>query len=241
MKITTVSLAAVALLAATTPAAAITTFATFSATSNAPSVEFAGAANGAGTLSSVAQPVTFRFLDASGGAFKDFDATFNLLATTTGGLVAGGIGIAPVASGNLSFTTAAAVTYLGSTGTNLLTAMFSGSAVTAQIDGSTANYGVSTPPSSVTFTSDFLDFSNSTARDLAFAITGINPSVSASSFNGGTGVFAGTITGSFSADAFDGNGLPSVPEPATWALMIGGFGMVGTAMRRRKSLPTVSA
>ena len=26
---------------------------------------------------------------------------------------------------------------------------------------------------------------------------------------------------------------PTVPEPATWAMMIGGFGLVGTAMRRR--------
>jgi len=34
-----------------------------------------------------------------------------------------------------------------------------------------------------------------------------------------------------SADAF--NGTLSVPEPATWALMIGGFGFVGAAMRRR--------
>nr|WP_084192404.1 PEPxxWA-CTERM sorting domain-containing protein [Parasphingorhabdus marina] len=29
---------------------------------------------------------------------------------------------------------------------------------------------------------------------------------------------------------------PAVPEPATWAMMIGGFGLVGGAMRRRKKL-----
>lgn len=28
--------------------------------------------------------------------------------------------------------------------------------------------------------------------------------------------------------------LANVPEPATWALMIGGFGMVGVAARRRR-------
>lgn len=28
---------------------------------------------------------------------------------------------------------------------------------------------------------------------------------------------------------------PSVPEPATWAMMIVGFGLVGGAMRRRKT------
>lgn len=27
---------------------------------------------------------------------------------------------------------------------------------------------------------------------------------------------------------------PSVPEPASWAMMLGGFGLVGAAMRRRK-------
>lgn len=32
----------------------------------------------------------------------------------------------------------------------------------------------------------------------------------------------------------------AVPEPATWAMMIGGFGMVGGAMRRRKVATTVS-
>jgi hypothetical protein len=29
--------------------------------------------------------------------------------------------------------------------------------------------------------------------------------------------------------------LPGVPEPATWAMMIGGFGAVGAALRRRRS------
>jgi len=33
-------------------------------------------------------------------------------------------------------------------------------------------------------------------------------------------------------------GLPTVPEPSSWALMIGGFGLIGTALRRRRSSPT---
>ncbi|MEP2101127.1 MAG: PEPxxWA-CTERM sorting domain-containing protein [Parasphingorhabdus sp.] len=31
---------------------------------------------------------------------------------------------------------------------------------------------------------------------------------------------------------------PAVPEPATWAMMIGGFGLVGGAMRRRRKMTT---
>ena len=33
-------------------------------------------------------------------------------------------------------------------------------------------------------------------------------------------------------------GAAAVPEPANWAMMIGGFGMIGAAMRRRQSVTT---
>jgi hypothetical protein len=36
------------------------------------------------------------------------------------------------------------------------------------------------------------------------------------------------------------NDTGSVPEPSSWALMIGGFGMVGSAMRRRKGVPAAA-
>lgn len=32
-----------------------------------------------------------------------------------------------------------------------------------------------------------------------------------------------------------------IPEPQTWALLLAGFGLVGVAMRRRKSMPSVTA
>ena len=37
------------------------------------------------------------------------------------------------------------------------------------------------------------------------------------------------------------NLVPSVPEPATWAMMLAGFGMVGAAMRKRPNLRTTVA
>ena len=229
-------------VAVAAPAAAITTFAAFLPQSATPNIQFTGAPDGAGTLSSVSQPVTFRFLDTvGGGPSTDFDAIFNLNATTTGGMVFSGTGIAPVTSGSFSFTSASPVTFGGITGNNLLSGFFSGGAVTAQIGGSTANYGNSTPPRTVVFTSDFLNFSESTARDMALAIGGINPLIEAASFDQGMGSFSGTVVGNFGSDVFAGGGLPVVPEPGTWALMIGGFGFVGTAMRRRKTMATVTS
>jgi hypothetical protein len=43
----------------------------------------------------------------------------------------------------------------------------------------------------------------------------------------------GTALGSFSATAIAA--ASAAPEPATWAMMIGGFGMAGVAMRRRRA------
>lgn len=52
-----------------------------------------------------------------------------------------------------------------------------------------------------------------------------------------------SISGAQGGDSGIGVGTPAdaVPEPATWAMMIGGFGLVGASLRRRKTLGQVSA
>lgn len=44
----------------------------------------------------------------------------------------------------------------------------------------------------------------------------------------------------FQAASFSATGVPAVPEPATWAMMIAGFGIVGAALRLRKASTRVS-
>ncbi|NJC33389.1 hypothetical protein GGR88_000863 [Sphingomonas jejuensis] len=62
---------------------------------------------------------------------------------------------------------------------------------------------------------------------------------------------SGRGTGSFATSTIFGTGAPgqvvlppptgAVPEPATWAMMIGGFGLIGGAMRRRGQQAVVTA
>jgi choice-of-anchor C domain-containing protein len=47
-------------------------------------------------------------------------------------------------------------------------------------------------------------------------------------------------SGSFFGLALDNVSITAVPEPTSWALMIAGFGLVGSAMRRRKPSVSVS-
>jgi hypothetical protein len=227
---------AAALLLAAAPASAVTTFAGFSPSSNISNVSYTGALDGSGLITSTASPVKFSFLNPDGSSsLITFDALMDLSATTGSAQVFSGLAILPISAGTIAFTTASAVTYNGHTGTNLLTVSFDGGALTGALGGTTATYGASTPPFSVNFTSDFLDFSGSSVRDLALAIDAINPTVG---FAFGTSRFnAGTVSGTFGSDVSSGLPQGVVPEPASWAMMLCGFGLAGSVLRsqRRRS------
>ncbi|MDO6413577.1 PEPxxWA-CTERM sorting domain-containing protein [Sphingomonas sp. BIUV-7] len=79
--------------------------------------------------------------------------------------------------------------------------------------------------------------------NLPFYDTLISGTLSQSSHTGNPAFTLRTISTAFSATSFTGLSAPSVstvisaasvPEPATWAMFIGGFGMIGAGMRRRK-------
>jgi hypothetical protein len=232
--------AGAAMLLAAAPSSAITIFADFTPSSTASNISYFGSEDGTGTLTSVDQLVHFSFLNPDGSTNgTSFDAMMNLSADTSAATVIGGsLAFLPITNGTLTFTSTAPVTFNGHTGTNLLTVSFSGGVLSGILGGSTATYGNSTPPFTVDFTSDFLNFSTSTARDLSLAINAINPSVGFA-FGGDRANF-GSLSGNFGADATAGNPQGVVPEPASWALMFVGFGLAGSVLRSQRRRTEVS-
>jgi hypothetical protein len=153
--------------------------------------------------------VTFNFLDTMGpGLDDDIEAYLNIDANGSPW------------DGTISFTRV-------SDGANLLRLTFT-SATLAGGGGSGALFG-STPGGTVTYTSDFIDFSDATSGDFALSFSGITPGIGAS-------FWTGDSTGTFASDA-SGIGT-EVPEPATWAMMIIGFGGIGSVLRRRRGVLT---
>lgn len=86
--------------------------------------------------------------------------------------------------------------------------------------------------------------------------TGLAPFFGSSTIIGGTGIFAGatgttSYTGIFNVPAgtatfferitISGPDVPGIPEPASWALMVAGFGLLGAATRHRRRTNSVTA
>ena len=262
---------AVAAFVSTPAAAVVTTFAAFNATTAGNVFYLNNGTGGSnstyrsngtgGTISTTqsafnvrpssavpgAVPVTFSFLNNTLSPFvANLPAAFTLNATVTNSPVEtfGGFKLMEDFSGSFSFLTTSALT-IGSVtyaaGSNLLSGTFSAATIFGPSGGTSGSFSSSTVSSSINYTSDFLSFTNTSDRDLALSLTGINSlatninrglnNVNGKSFRS----FRATTTGSFSADPAP-LVLNTVPEPQTWGLMIVGFGMVGVASRRRKSV-----
>lgn len=69
-----------------------------------------------------------------------------------------------------------------------------------------------------------------------------NNSIGSSIFSTGTPLYTGTEaaptfkTGTFSLDPGYSLTISAVPEPASWAMLIAGFGAIGGVMRRRRNM-----
>lgn len=136
-----------------------------------------------------------------------------------------------VTSGSISFTRATAAAEGNGTRTNLLTVSFTN----AELDASQNNGSFtfkSNNNSVITFTSDFLDFSHVVDKDFSFSFSGSSPT-----FNAPVGSSSRSLSMSGSG-TFASDPAPlvvgGVPEPASWAMMLGGFGLLGATLRTRK-------
>ncbi|WP_231639313.1 PEPxxWA-CTERM sorting domain-containing protein [Sphingomonas profundi] len=76
----------------------------------------------------------------------------------------------------------------------------------------------------------FLPFQEQRTADVKYSVSGLKPD------NLTFQLDEGTITGTLNANVV----VAAVPEPATWAMMLGGFGLVGAAMRRRRAHVTTA-
>jgi len=139
-----------------------------------------------------------------------------------------------VTSGSITFLRTTAAAEGNGTRTNLLTVSFTN----AELDASQNNGSFtfkSNDNSVITFTSDFLDFTNVVDKDFSFSFSGASPS-----FNAPVGSSSRSLSFSGSG-TFASDPAPlvvgGVPEPASWALMLGGFGLLGATMRARKTAP----
>lgn len=134
-------------------------------------------------------------------------------------------------AGTISFIRDSAAGEGNGTRTNLLTVSFTNAELDASQNGGSFTFK-SNANSVITFTSDFLDFSNVLDKDFSFSFSGANPTFNATLGSSGRNTaFSGS--GTFASDPAP-LVVGTVPEPASWAMMLVGFGAVGGVVRRRQ-------
>ncbi|KAB7648920.1 PEPxxWA-CTERM sorting domain-containing protein [Polymorphobacter fuscus] len=245
---------AAASLSSTAAHAVIETFATFSSPTSAANVRWVN--NGVGKTSSVTNTstgtggyfytigsatgtvpastiVAFNFLQPVLATVSPISADFfmDITVTNTPASTMGGFSIQIVPTGSFSFTSRQAVTVGNVTyaaGSNLLTGTFSaGSIFGASTSGS---FSGNSDTGVLTYTSDFLDFDATAARDFSMSMTSITPSIFRTTGRA-LRTFTGVAGGSFSSDPAPI--VNAVPEPQVWGMLVVGFGLVGVQVRRR--------
>jgi hypothetical protein len=208
-------------------------FATFTQVGGDDTISFTNNGDGTGTLTSIGDGVfDFTYLSPflSGlpsDLVGDQEASFSLTADATSPAgMSGPVVEQGISSGTISFTRTTPI----DGHSNLLTIVFTNGFLWGPQDASGLNLIASSATGGVTFTSDFIDFTGSTQRDFNFSLQGMSTPVA---------IGDGGLLESFTADT---SGLASVqtqggiPEPATWALMVIGFGGAGAVMRARQRL-----
>ena len=254
--------AAALALSATAATAAITTFAQFSAIGDNSNVRWANnsvasnstapntssgtggffytTTNGAGT-SAQNVAVKFEFLQPQFASVGVIAANFlmNITVVESPAIAVGSNRIQAIPTGGFSFFSTQAFTvnsvFYG-VGTNLLTASISDGQIAGR--GTSGAFSGNTDDGTLTYSSQVLDFGNTSNRDFALSLTSITPGLFRDSGRA-LRTFRGLATGSFSSDPAPI--VNAVPEPEIWGLLVVGFGLVGVQVRRRMRQSAVAA
>jgi len=226
--------------------ASAATFASFTMANTKDNLKWVKTTSTSGDVNSTLQSgatgvanVRFNFLDPTLG-ITNAKAKFTMTATSTMAAIGGGGLVGdpldqPGITGSFTFTYNGP-NYVDShghahaTGDVLLNGVFTLADITSNVGSSSASVldSTATVGHSITYSSQFMSFAASVQRDFAFNITSAHPLIDAlpgEALNS----FFGSSGGSFST-------VGGVPEPATWAVMMLGFGMLGLVARRRRAL-----
>jgi hypothetical protein len=118
---------------------------------------------------------------------------------------------------------------------NLLTIHFTNAVLTGSANGVTIGFAASTPASTISFNSDFRKFEDpkwltnfnfavaGNASSVAIARALVDPTLTNVTGTRSLNSFRANTTGTFASSA--------VPEPASWAMMLVGFAVIGVARR----------
>lgn len=157
------------------------------------------------------------------------DAKVSLVGTSTV-LPTVGSQISQLFSGTLTFTLLAPQLGLSGWSTNALKVTFTDAVLLATPGGLAPTLQANSGAGSViTYQSDFADLSGVTEEDFSLSFSGSNVPLNMvgprlPNFHvSGSGTFAAVL---------------STPEPASWAMMLGGFGLIGLALRSRRKAVT---
>ncbi len=244
------ALAAAMLSLAPAHAASIVKFADFAQdpTAGSINVRWKNAGTG-GSLFTIATPlstslgaakVLFNFDLPFLSGLSNLNANYTLNVTVPSGNPAVNIGNSfdqPGLTGSFKFIYSGPAQTIGiynlTPGENLLSAtFFNDGDMTGKKKGTAGSIFDSTESGGVIiYTSDILSFATSQERDMSFSLNAVKP---------GFGFTAGKALNSFTA-AETGEFGVAVPEPATWAMTILGFGFLGATLRRRRNATAAAA
>lgn len=213
---------------AATPSAAVTTVTFAQAFQVDPGAVVSHTGGTGGATLAASTPMTFSILDfAPGAPYVHGPTTMTIAASSSAVIVDTGPQFEQSGwSGTISFLDGA---------TNVLTVTFSGGILNVKkpVGGSQSASLIVTGncPGALCYLSDILVGPANAVADLTINNFALSFSGLTAPYTVAGGDFDAAVTGTFAG---------AVPEPATWAMLIAGFGMVGFAARRRRAVASIA-